>query len=65
MAAKSSKKENQFWGTGRRKGDSQVKYPTEGQIMINKRKLEEYFPLETLIYMVKPMSSPTRPLNMM
>ena len=57
MAAKKVlKKKIQFWGTGRRKkaiARVRIIPNGEGQIMINKRKLEEYFPLETLIYIVK------------
>ena len=57
MAAKKVlKKKIQFWGTGRRKkaiARVRIIPNGEGQIMINKRKLEEYFPLESLIYIVK------------
>ena len=57
MAAKKVlKKKIQFWGTGRRKkaiARVRIIPNGEGQIMINKRKLEEYCPLETLIYIVK------------
>lgn len=57
MAAKKvMKKKIQFWGTGRRKkAIARVRLiPNgEGTITVNKRKLDEYFSLETLIYIVK------------
>lgn len=51
MAAKAtSKKKLQFWGTGRRKkAVARVRLiPGNGTISINKRTLEDYFPLGTL-----------------
>ena len=52
MAAKSSaKKKVQYWGTGRRKkavARVRVLPGGTGTITINKRSLDEYFPLDTL-----------------
>ena len=51
MAAKNSaKKKVQYWGTGRRKkAVARVRLmPGTGSVIINKRSIDEYFPLETL-----------------
>ena len=51
MAVKNSaKKKVQYWGTGRRKkAVARVRImPGTGAITINKRSIDEYFPLETL-----------------
>ncbi len=52
MAAKSSaKKKVQYWGTGRRKkavARVRVLAGGTGSITVNKRSLDEYFPLDTL-----------------
>lgn len=55
-AKKVLKKKIQFWGTGRRKkaiARVRVLPGGEGSIIINKRNIEEYFPLETLKYIVR------------
>ena len=54
--AKKSVKKVQFWGTGRRKkAVARVRLIPggEGNIVINKRSLEEYFVQDTLKYIVK------------
>ncbi len=51
MAAKSTKKKIQYWGTGRRKkavARVRVLPGGTGAITINKRSIDEYFPLDTL-----------------
>lgn len=51
MAAKTTKKKVQYWGTGRRKkavARVRVLPGGSGTIMINKRTLDDYFPLDTL-----------------
>lgn len=51
MATKSTKKKLQYWGTGRRKkavARVRVLPGGSGTITINKRTLDEYFPLDTL-----------------
>ncbi len=54
--AKKSVKKVQYWGTGRRKkAVARVRLIPggEGNIVINKRSLEEYFAQDTLKYIVK------------
>ncbi|MBE3552722.1 MAG: 30S ribosomal protein S9 [Kyrpidia tusciae] len=55
----------QYWGTGRRKESvARVRlHPGDGQILINRRPLEEYFGLETLKLMVKQPLILTDSLN--
>jgi small subunit ribosomal protein S9 len=56
MVKKSSKKKVQFWGTGRRKkAIARVRLIPEGtgEIIINKKTLDEYFPQGTLKYIVR------------
>ena len=56
MATKSaSKKKLQFWGTGRRKkAIARVRLlPGNGNIVINKRSIDDYFGLDTLKYIVR------------
>lgn len=51
MAAKTTKKKVQYWGTGRRKkavARVRVLPGGTGAITVNKRSLDEYFPLDTL-----------------
>ena len=50
-----AKSSNKFYGTGRRKKSIARVYlvPGNGQIIINKRDLDEYFGLETLKVIVK------------
>ncbi len=51
MASKSTKKKIQYWGTGRRKkavARVRVLPGGSGTITVNKRSLDEYFPLDTL-----------------
>ena len=51
MAVKNSaKKKVQYWGTGRRKkAVARVRVmPGTGSVIVNKRSLDEYFPLDTL-----------------
>ena len=51
MAAKTVKKKIQYWGTGRRKkavARVRVLPAGSGTITVNKRTLDEYFPLDTL-----------------
>lgn len=50
-----AKSSNKFYGTGRRKKSIARVYlvPGNGQIIINKRSLDEYFGLETLKVIVK------------
>ena len=55
MAAK-AKKKIQFWGTGRRKkAIARVRLipAGTGEIIVNKRSLDEYFGLETLKFVVR------------
>lgn len=55
-AKKVVKKKIQFWGTGRRKkaiARVRIIPGGEGTITINKRNIDEYFPLETLKYIVR------------
>ncbi len=55
-AKKVLKKKIQFWGTGRRKkaiARVRIIPGGEGSITINKRNIDEYFPLETLKYIVR------------
>lgn len=55
-AKKVLKKKIQFWGTGRRKkaiARVRIIPGGEGAITINKRNIDEYFPLETLKYIVR------------
>lgn len=55
-AKKALKKKIQFWGTGRRKkaiARVRIIPGGEGAITINKRNIDEYFPLETLKYIVR------------
>lgn len=54
--AKKSVKKVQYWGTGRRKkaiARVRIIPNGEGNIVINKKSLEEYFVLDTLKYIVK------------
>ncbi|MBQ7466705.1 MAG: 30S ribosomal protein S9 [Clostridia bacterium] len=56
MAKKAvSKAKEQIWGTGRRKkAIARVRImPGEGNIVVNKQSVEEYFKLDTLITIVK------------
>lgn len=56
MAKKVVKKKVQFWGTGRRKkaiARVRVIPGGEGNIVINKRSIDDYFGLETLKYIVR------------
>ena len=56
MAKKSLKKKLQYWGTGRRKkAIARVRLSPDGSgnIVINKRSLDEYFGLDTLKFIVK------------
>ncbi len=56
MAAKSTKKKIQYWGTGRRKkAIARVRLiPSgKGDIVINKRSIDEYFGLDTLKLIVR------------
>ncbi len=56
MAKTSLKKKIQFWGTGRRKkAIARVRLipAGSGEIVINDRALEDYFPMGTLQYIVK------------
>lgn len=56
MAKKVVKKKIQFWGTGRRKkaiARVRVIPGGEGNIVINKRSIDEYFGLETLKFIVR------------
>lgn len=51
MASKTTKKKVQYWGTGRRKkavARVRVLPNGSGTITINKRTLDDYFPLDTL-----------------
>lgn len=54
-AKKTTKKKIQYWGTGRRKkAIARVRISEgEGEININKRDIDEYFPLETLKQIVR------------
>ena len=55
-AKKVTKKKTQFWGTGRRKkAIARVRLIPEGtgEIIINKKTLDEYFPMGTLKYIVR------------
>ncbi len=56
MAKATSKKKVQFWGTGRRKkAVARVRLipAGDGQIVINKKSLDEYFGLDTLKFIVR------------
>lgn len=56
MAAKSTKKKIQYWGTGRRKkAIARVRLIPNGngEIVINKRSIDEYFGLDTLKLIVR------------
>ena len=56
MAKSTSKKKVQFWGTGRRKkAVARVRLipAGDGQIVINKKSLDEYFGLDTLKFIVR------------
>ena len=56
MAKKSLKKKLQYWGTGRRKkAIARVRLIPDGSgnIVINKRSLDEYFGLDTLKFIVR------------
>lgn len=56
MAKKVIKKKTQFWGTGRRKkaiARVRIIPGGEGNIVINKRSIDEYFGLETLKFIVR------------
>ena len=56
MAKKSLKKKLQYWGTGRRKkAIARVRLIPDGSgnIVINKRSLDEYFSLDTLKFIVR------------
>ncbi|MBR7110848.1 MAG: 30S ribosomal protein S9 [Clostridia bacterium] len=56
MAAKTSKKKIQYWGTGRRKkAIARVRLIPNGKgdIVINKRSIDEYFGLDTLKLIVR------------
>lgn len=56
MAKKSLKKKLQYWGTGRRKkAIARVRLIPDGSgnVVINKRSLDEYFGLDTLKFIVK------------
>ncbi len=56
MAAKTSKKKIQYWGTGRRKkAIARVRLIPNGKgdIVINKRTIDEYFGLDTLKLIVR------------
>ncbi len=63
---KSVKKKIQFWGTGRRKNAiARVRLIPggEGNIVINKRTIDEYFGLDTLKYIVRQPLVLTETLN--
>ena len=56
MAKATSKKKVQFWGTGRRKkAVARVRLipAGDGQVVINKKSLDEYFGLDTLKFIVR------------
>ena len=56
MAKTTSKKKVQYWGTGRRKkAIARVRLipAGDGQIVINKKSLDEYFTLDTLKFIVR------------
>ncbi len=56
MAKKVIKKKTQYWGTGRRKkaiARVRIIPGGEGNIVINKRSIDEYFGLETLKFIVR------------
>jgi len=56
MAKATSKKKVQYWGTGRRKkAIARVRLipAGDGQIVINKKSLDEYFTLDTLKFIVR------------
>ena len=56
MAKATAKKKVQFWGTGRRKkAVARVRLipAGDGQIVINKKSLDEYFGLDTLKFIVR------------
>lgn len=56
MAKATSKKKVQYWGTGRRKkAIARVRLipAGDGQIIINKKNLDEYFGLDTLKFIVR------------
>ena len=55
MAKKVTAKKEQIWGTGRRKkAIARVRImPGEGNIVVNKLAVEDYFKLDTLITIVK------------
>lgn len=67
MATKlTAKKKVQFWGTGRRKKSiARVRLIPNGNgnIVINKRSLDEYFGLDTLKYIVRQPLNATETLN--
>ncbi len=54
MAKANAKKKIQYWGTGRRKkAIARVRLvPGSGAIVINNRSMDEYFPADTLKYVV-------------
>ena len=57
MAAKTTKKKVQYWGTGRRKkAIARVRLIPNGTgaIVINKKTIDEYFGLDTLKLIVRP-----------
>ena len=65
MATK-SKKKIQFWGTGRRKkAIARVRLIPggKGEIIINKRSLDEYFGLDTLKFIVRQPLALTETLD--
>ncbi len=66
MAAAKSKKKIQYWGTGRRKkAIARVRLiPNgKGEIVINKRSIDEYFGLETLKLIVRQPLALTETLD--
>ena len=66
MAAAKSKKKIQYWGTGRRKkAIARVRLiPNgKGEIVINKRSIDEYFDLETLKLIVRQPLALTETLD--
>lgn len=66
MAAAKSKKKIQYWGTGRRKkAIARVRLIPggKGEIVINKRSIDEYFGLETLKLIVRQPLALTETLD--
>ena len=54
-----AKNSNRFYGTGRRKSSIARVYlvPGTGKVTINKKDMDEYFGLDTLKLIVKPICS--------